>query len=60
MGERWVFEQDGELKWSWTRSDDDERIRSGSSFAECVDCMLDAIRHAVQRRRSASCGTESD
>jgi hypothetical protein len=52
MAERWHFEQDDDEKWTWKRSEVEEQVQSDGSFSECFDCMLDAIRYAVRRRRT--------
>ena len=54
MAERWLFEQDEECEWTWTHSGLDEEVQSSTSFDERIDCLLDAVRYAVRRRRSIS------
>ena len=49
---QWQFEQDTEARWRWKHLDRVEgEVGSTDSFATQVDCMLDAVRFAVQRRR---------
>ena len=51
MSERWRFEQDDEQKWTWRHSKSDEHVESDDAFTHCIDCMLDAVRYVVRRRR---------
>jgi hypothetical protein len=52
LSPRWSFEQDGNERWRWKCLDDAEgATHSEASFATEVDCMLDAVRFAVRRRR---------
>ena len=52
----WHFEQDADARWRWKRVDDaGGHIESAQSFATEVDCMLDAVRFAVRRRRGDAC-----
>ena len=52
MPQQWHFDQDDEAQWYWKREDTE-----GGSFASPVvftnqtECMLAAVRFAVQRRR---------
>ncbi|HYC47114.1 MAG TPA: hypothetical protein VED01_16695 [Burkholderiales bacterium] len=59
--QQWQFEQDAEARWRWKHVDDTEtEIGSADSFATQVDCMLDAVRFAVQRRRDEAGMSEDD
>ena len=60
MGRRWHFEQDDQEKWLWKREDTEEgTFGSSVAFENQTDCMLAAVRFAVQRRRAQiDCGRE--
>ena len=58
--QQWHFEQDESLKWVWKFTQEDEHTQSPGSFASCADCMLDAVRHTVQRRRASSPNSTGD
>ena len=60
MGRQWHFEQDEQEKWFWKREDTDEgTFGSAITFENQTDCMLAAVRFAVQRRRAQiDCGRE--
>ena len=49
MAQQWHFEQDAEQQWHWKRLEDEAESRE--TFASAADCMLDAVRTTVQRRR---------
>jgi hypothetical protein len=53
---RWFFERDGSGLWRWTRTEADSRTVSNRSFEAHKECVLDAIRYAVQLRRSGAEG----
>jgi hypothetical protein len=48
---RWLIEQDDAGCWRWTRTDASSRTVSSCAFARHAECVLDAIRHALKRRR---------
>jgi hypothetical protein len=55
VDKRWVFEQDEQLQWRWVhRRGDVRQGESAQSFERPMDCVLDAVRHAVLRRRAMS------
>ena len=60
MARQWHFEQDDQEKWFWKREDTDEgTFDSPIAFENQTDCMLAAVRFAVQRRRAQiDCGRE--
>ncbi len=60
MVKQWHFEQDDDEKWMWKRSELDEEFASERSFTEQIDCMLDAVRFVVRRRRGASDDSTND
>jgi len=53
----WHFEQDEYLRWRWTRvGSDNVKSESSESFIDRMACVMDAIRHAVRRRRPHEVG----
>ena len=50
MSQQWNFEQDTRQQWHWKRIED--KAESDESFATVTECMLDAVKCAVQRRRA--------
>jgi hypothetical protein len=53
VNNKWIFEQDDELRWRWVhRQDDAQQSQSAQSFQRPMDCVLDAVRHTVLRRRA--------
>jgi len=53
VSRQWQFEQDDAGQWRWRRVDETlGNVDSVDSFANEVDCMMDAVRYAVGRRRS--------
>jgi len=55
MPSQWTFEQDEQAQWEWRSIDTEgESVQSPDSFATQTACMLNAVRFAVQRRRSQS------
>ena len=61
MSPRWCFEQDGNERWRWKRLDETEgATESAATFATEVDCMLDAVRFAVRRRRGDDGGASDE
>ena len=55
MENRWVFEQDDELQWRWVHlTGNAQQRQSEEAFQRPMDCVLDAVRHAVLRRRAMS------
>jgi hypothetical protein len=52
---KWIFEQDDELRWRWIyREHDAQQSESAETFQRPMDCVLDAVRHTVMRRRAMS------
>ena len=50
---QWRFEQDDQAQWQWKLiNTDGESVKSPASFANETACILNAVRFAVQRRRS--------
>jgi len=61
MSQQWQFEMDEQAKWHWRRVDDAQvEVESPASFSKPIECIIDAVRYAVQRRRSASDSNMSD
>jgi hypothetical protein len=53
MRPQWQFEKDGDSRWRWKRLDPEQGdVDSALSFKDATTCMLDAVRYAVQQRRS--------
>jgi len=52
---RWVFEQDDDLQWRWVHlTGNTQERQSAEAFNKPMDCVLDAVRRAVLRRRAMS------
>jgi hypothetical protein len=51
---RWVFEQDDDLRWRWIHLSGDAQQQSVDRFQQPMDCVMDAVRHVVMRRRALS------
>ena len=53
---RWVFEQDDDQQWRWVHlwGDAQQQQQSAESFQQPMDCVLDAVRHVVMRRKAMS------
>jgi len=49
VGQQWHFEQDEQKQWHWKHVE--EEAKSEKSFPSAAECMLDAVRHAVNQRR---------
>jgi hypothetical protein len=53
MPQQWQFEQNDDAKWQWKRIDDAQGdVDSPVTFAKEIDCIMDAVRYTVARRRS--------
>jgi hypothetical protein len=50
MAQHWNFEQDEQQQWHWQHLEGSEK--SSNAFASATECMLDAVRHVVKRRRA--------
>ena len=50
MAQQWQFVQDEHHQWHWRHAEND--VESEHSFSSATECMLDAVRFAVQQRRS--------
>ena len=58
MALQWRFEQTDDAQWRWKRTDDAEGdVDSASTFEKEIDCIMDAVRFTVARRRAQ---TEQD
>jgi len=51
MAKHWQFVQNDENEWRWERTEN--TAKSATTFASATECMLDAVRFAVQQRRAA-------
>ena len=52
MENQWLFEQDDDLQWRWVHlGGESQHVQSAETFQRESDCILDAVRHAVHRRR---------
>jgi hypothetical protein len=57
--DRWVFEQDDDQQWRWVHLEcDAQQAQSAETFQRPMDCVLDAVRHAVLRRKAMSSEAE--
>jgi hypothetical protein len=53
MAQQWQFKQDEQQQWHWTRVEENhDTVESATAFPTPLDCYLDAVRHAVDHRRS--------
>ena len=53
MPQQWQFEQNDDAQWRWKRIDDAQGdVDSTATFAKEIDCIMDAVRYTVARRRS--------
>ena len=50
MAQQWQFVQDEQQQWHWRHAE--KEVESEQSFASATECMLDAVRFAVQSRRA--------
>ena len=50
MAQQWHFVEDDKHQWHWQRTED--TAKSAAPFSSATECMLDAVRYAVQRRRT--------
>ena len=50
MAQQWEFVEDEEKQWHWQSTE--TKAHSAGSFPTATQCMLDAVRFAVQRRRT--------
>jgi hypothetical protein len=54
MENRWQFEQGEDSRWRWAHTtEDSERVESRLGFERATDCMLDAVRYVIARRRAS-------
>ena len=53
-----AIQQDEEQQWHWKQPD--AETESAKSFSTATECMLDAVRFAVQRRRGEFEGSGED
>ena len=55
MSPQWHFIQDDQERWRWKRVDEsDGDIDSANAFGSEIECIMDAMRYAVTRRRSGA------
>ena len=55
MSPQWQFEQTEDARWRWKRIDDAQGdVDSTATFAKEIDCIMDAVRCTVARRRAQS------
>jgi len=52
VAQQWRFEQDEQQQWHWKHAEIE--AESEKSFESATECMLDAVRFAVNRRREQS------
>ena len=53
MSRQWQFEQDAQGQWRWKRFDETlGDVDSTDAFPNEIDCMMDAVRYAVGRRKT--------
>lgn len=53
MALQWRFEQTDDAQWRWKRTEDAEvDVDSAATFDTEIDCIMDAVRYTVARRRS--------
>lgn len=50
MAQQWQFVQDEQQQWHWRHAE--KEVESAHSFPSATECMLDAVRFAVQSRRA--------
>ena len=50
MAQQWQFVEDERHQWHWQRTED--KVKSSAAFSSATECMLDAVRNAVHRRRT--------
>jgi hypothetical protein len=50
VAQQWHFEQDAQQQWHWKLAENE--AESAKSFKSATECMLDAVRFAVNRRRA--------
>ena len=59
MSPQWHFVQDDHAQWRWKRVDETQGdVDSAESFMNEIDCIMDAMRYAVARRRSLTRTTD--
>jgi len=58
MTQQWQFVEKDENEWHWERTEDTQK--SATTFSSATECMLDAVRFAVQRRRAAGAKPQKD
>jgi hypothetical protein len=58
VAQQWHFVENDEHEWRWERGDD--TAKSETAFASATECMLDAVRFAIKRRRDAAPTSQKD
>lgn len=58
MAQQWQFVQNDENEWHWEHTED--TAKSATTFSSATECMLDAVRFAVQRRRATGPTPQKD
>lgn len=55
MSPQWHFIQDDQDQWQWKRIDESHGdVDSSDAFESEIECIMDAMRYAVTRRRSGT------
>ncbi len=61
MSPQWHFIQDDQEQWRWKRIDESHGdIDSSDAFASEIECIMDAMRYAVTRRRAGAARNRDD
>ena len=61
MSPQWHFIQDAQEQWRWKRIDESHGdIDSSDSFTSEIECIMDAMRYAVTRRRAGVVRSRDD
>ena len=61
MSPQWHFIPDDQAQWRWKRIDESQGdVDSSHAFASEIECIMDAMRYAVTRRRSSVARSRDD